>query len=100
MKKSPTLQVGAGGFPAQPSFSQSDPATDLVPVTPNDAADLALPAVALRCLPVSGAAGTVRVTTVDGNVRTTEIAVGELLPVQVVRVWSTGTSATGLEALV
>ena len=75
------------------------PAVDLLPVTPNDSADLPAPARALRCRS-DGAAGTVRITTVAGQVRNTHIDLGQLIPVQFTRVHATGTTATGLEAIV
>lgn len=79
-------------------FGGSDPGRDLVPITPSDSADLPKAARALRCSP-GGAAGTVRFVGPGGTTRNTSIALGELLPVQVVRVHSTGTTATGLEAV-
>lgn len=75
-------------------------AVDLVPITPSDSADLAVPARAIRCLPTSGAAGTLRFTAWTGEVRNTEIAAGETLIIYAVRVHATGTTATGLEAVI
>lgn len=77
--------------------SQSDTfvAVDVVPVTPSDAADLANHARAIR----AQAAGTLRITTFKGNVRDTFIAAGEILPVYAIRIHATGTTATGIEAL-
>lgn len=72
--------------------------SDWVPVTPNDGQDLGKPARALRCLPLSGTGGTVRVTMSSGEVRNSEIAQGEIIFGGIVRVHATGTSATGLEA--
>jgi hypothetical protein len=76
------------------------PALDLVPVTPSDSTDLATPARSIRCLPSSGSGGTVRFTSWSGQVRNTEIATGETLPVFAVRIHATGTTATGLEAVI
>ena len=73
--------------------------SDLVPVTPNDAADLAKPARVIRCRP-DGAAGTLRITTFDGAVRNTYIAAGEELQIATLRVHATGTTATNLEAII
>jgi hypothetical protein len=78
----------------------SAPATDILPVTPDDDTDLASLARALRIKPVSGAAGTIRITTAAGEVRDTEIDVGEILPVETIRVHDMGTTATGIEALI
>ncbi len=77
----------------------NSPAIDLVPVTPSDANDLAVPGRSIRCRP-DGSAGTLRITTDTGVVRNTYIAVGEVLNVGVQRVHATGTAATGLEAMV
>lgn len=75
-------------------------ATDLVPIAPSDANDLAVPARAIRCKPSSGTAGTLRFTAHNGQVRNTEIAVGEVLLVFATKVHSTGTTADGLEAMI
>ena len=73
------------------------PASNMLTITPNDAADLPKPVRFIRCLPVSGAAGTLRVKTLDGDIVNTEIAKGERLELVVVKVFATGTTATGLE---
>lgn len=57
------------------------------------------PARALRCLPVSGAAGVIAFTDLSGVDQTTEIAVGETFEIGAVAILQTGTTATGLEAL-
>ena len=74
--------------------------SDLVPVTPNDATDLAVAARAIRCKPTTGAAGTLRFTALNGEVRNTSIDVGETLTVGAKRIHSTGTTATGLEVYI
>lgn len=71
-------------------------AIDLVPVVPSDTVDLPMFARALR---IAGA-GTLRITTLRGNVRNTNVAAGETLDVAVRRVHATGTSATGIEAMI
>ena len=86
------------GSPLLSGFDSDSVGVDLVPITPNDDADLAVTARAIRCKP-NGAAGTLRITTVSGAVRNTYINAGEVLAVAVARVHSTGTAATGLEAL-
>ena len=70
---------------------------DLVPVTPNDSTDLATAARSIRCKPNTGVAGNVAFVALNGQSRTTEIAVGETLAVGAKRILSTGTTATGLE---
>ena len=72
---------------------------DLIPVTPNDSADLPAAGRAIRCRP-DGAAGTVRFMPVGGEtLRNTAIAAGETINVAVQRVHATGTTATNLEVL-
>lgn len=81
------------------NFGVSGVAMDLIPIVPNDSTDLAVTARAIRCRP-DGAAGTLRFTAWTGEVRNTAIAAGELLPVPASRVHSSGTTATGLEAVI
>ena len=85
----------AAGSPVE--GSAGDPAIDLIPIVPSDTVSLPKPARAIRCAP-TGAAGTLRFVTVGGVTRTTSIAQGELLPVAVMAVRATGTTATQLEA--
>lgn len=77
----------------------TSPAMDLVPIVPNDSTDLARTARAIRCQP-TGTAGTLRYVSFAGEIRNTSIDVGESLPVIAIRVHSTGTTATGLEAMI
>lgn len=72
-------------------------AIDILPVTPSDVADLASAARAIRC---TGTGGDLRITTRTGETRSTTISAGEVLMVQASRIHATGTTATGLEALV
>lgn len=74
----------------------SDPARDIVPVTPSDSADLLDVALALY---VEGG-GTVSIVTEKGNTRTVMVADFSILPVGVRRVRATGTTATGIHAMV
>jgi hypothetical protein len=74
--------------------SLNGPAHDIVPVTPNDGADLPDVAVALYV----ETAGTLRVTTVSGNTRDLSVADFAIVPVGITRVHATGTSATGIHA--
>lgn len=65
-------------------------------VTPNDSTDLSFPARALYI----GVAGNVAVYTADGSELTfVGVLAGTILPVQVYRVLSTGTTATSIVAL-
>lgn len=79
-----------------PDATNTFTARDLVPVTPSDTVDLAISARALRIQ----TGGTLRITTAAGNVRNTNVVNGDELRVQVVRVHATGTTATGIEALI
>ena len=71
------------------------PATVLVPVTPDDGADLPMPA---RAINVSGT-GTIQVTTTGGTTATLYVAAGIGFPVRAQRIWATGTTATGITAM-
>ena len=72
------------------------PATDALPVTPDDATDLLMTATALYV----ETGGTVVVDTVAGETRTIAVADFSILPLGATRVWSTGTTAAGIHALV
>lgn len=76
--------------------SLSGPATDALPVTPDDASDL--PHVAIGLYAEIG--GAVSFVTVTGETRTITVADFSILPVGVRRVNATGTTAAGLHALV
>ena len=71
------------------------PALYVDAVTPDDAADLSRPSRALNV----AQSGAVRVTTVTGDTGTVFVAAGAAFPIRVVRVWATGTTATGIVAL-
>lgn len=61
-------------------------------VTPNDSVNLANPSVIYV-----GVGGNIKVTTANGDEPTfVGLLAGSILPVQVIRVWSTGTTATNL----
>ncbi len=68
------------------------PATRLVAAVPSDTSDLSH---ASRAVNVA-TSGTVRVTTLGGDVGTVFIAAGLAFPLRVTRVWATGTTATGI----
>lgn len=74
----------------------SGPATDALPVTPDDNTDLHLVAVGLYV----ETGGTVVVDTVKGATRTLNVADFSILPLGVRRVHATGTTATGIHAMV
>lgn len=66
-----------------------------VAVVPSDSANLAYPSVVYV-----GAIGNVKVTTAQGDVVTFNgVPAGFVIPVQVTRVWSTGTTASNLVAI-
>ncbi len=73
------------------------PATDIVPVTPDDATDLPDAAIALF---VTIGGDVVFDTVRGGGPRTVTVSDQTLLPVGIVRVRATGTTATGIHALV
>lgn len=81
---------------ASRSASLSGPATDIVPVTPNDAADL--PDIAIALYVETG--GTLSLVTVSGGERQLAVADHSILPVGVRRVRADGTTALGIHALV
>lgn len=72
------------------------PATDALPVTPDDTTDLPLVAIALYV----ETAGTVVVDTVAGETRTLAVTDFSILPLGATRVRATGTTAAGIHALV
>lgn len=64
-------------------------------VTPSDSVNLTYPSVVFV-----GGAGNIQVTTAQGDQVTFNGAQsGQVLPVQVIRVWSTGTTATSIVAI-
>lgn len=71
------------------------PAVSLMSVTPDDAGDL--PWVT-RAIAVAQS-GILRVTTADGSDGEIFVAAGVPFPIRVRRVWTTGTTATGIVGL-
>lgn len=69
------------------------PANDIIPVTPSDTVDIPLCDALLISV-----GGTIVVITAAGKTRTLTVPAG-LIPLQVTRVLSSGTSATGISAL-
>lgn len=75
--------------------SLESPARSIFEITPNDSTDLdSVPrAIGVR------ASGDVQVTMLDGTIGILHIVAGGPQPVQVVRVWATNTTATGIHGL-
>lgn len=73
----------------------TSPAEQAFEIIPDDGVDLAVPT---RALCVSGS-GTVRVTTLGGSTATLYLAAGVPFPVRASRIWTSGTSATGIVGL-
>lgn len=76
--------------------SLSGPATDILPVTPDDTIDLPEVAIALYV----ENAGVVSFVTAAKKARTVNVASNSILPVGTRRVNATGTTATGIHAMV
>lgn len=76
--------------------SITGPATDAIPVTPDDNTDLSMVAIALYV----ETAGTLVVDTVAGETRSLAVADFTILPLGIRRVHATGTTASGVHALV
>lgn len=76
--------------------SLSGPATDILPVTPDDTIDMPDVAIALYV----ETAGVVSFVTAARNARTVSVASNSILPVGTRRVNATGTTATGIHAMV
>lgn len=74
----------------------SGPATDILPVAPDDGTDLTDVAIALYV----ETGGAVALHTVGGQTRTVGVADNAILPVGTRRVLATGTTASGIHALV
>lgn len=71
-------------------------------VTPSDTVNIpsVTGGVNNGCVLYVGGAGTLKVTTIGGDeVTFTGLIAGSFIPVHVVKVWSTGTSATNIVAL-
>lgn len=82
---------------AKTNFSPTFPMFpgDAFAITPSDSANL--PNVAVIYIGAAGATGSVRVTTAQGTVVTfAGLFPGTVLPLQVLKVWATGTDATSL----
>jgi len=78
------------------SLSLSGPATDIVPVIPDDA--VALSDVAIALYVEQG--GAINLVSVGGEARNVQVSDFAILPVGVRQVMATGTTASGIHALV
>lgn len=74
----------------------SGPATDALPVTPSDGTDLAHVAIGLYV----ETGGTLSIITAAGETRSLTVTDFTILPLGVRRVRATGTTATGIHAMV
>ena len=75
--------------------SPADPAATVFDIVPDDGTDLSQVTTALNV----STPGTVRVTTSGGTTADLSIHPGQAFPVQAIRVWLTGTTATGIRGL-
>ena len=78
------------------TLSLSGPATDIVPVAPDDVTDMADVAIALYV----ETGGTLSLLTVRGGSRSVSVADNSILPIGTRRVNATGTTASGIHAMV
>jgi hypothetical protein len=78
------------------ALTSAGPATDILPVIPADGTDLPFVASALYV----ETAGTISILTIRNQIRSIEVGDLSLLPVGVRRVRATGTTASGIHALV
>jgi hypothetical protein len=78
------------------ALTAAGPATDIVPVVPDDAADLAAVASALYV----ETGGALSIVTARGQTRAVTVGDLSILPVGVRRVRASGTTASGIHALV
>ncbi len=81
---------------ARRNLPLSGPAQDALPVTPDDASDLAHVAIGLYV----ETGGTLSLVTATGETRELRVADFSILPVGVRRVRASGTTAQGIHALV
>lgn len=75
--------------------SLTSPANSLEEIAPNDNADIA---TVTRAINVA-VAGIVRVTTSAGQTGNVYVGAGIMFPIRVTRIWSTGTTASGIVGL-
>jgi hypothetical protein len=77
------------------SAGLESPASYASEVSPSDTNDLPNAGRAINV----ASSGTVRVTTIKGDIATVTIAAGIAFPIRAQRIWATGTTATGLVVL-
>ena len=73
----------------------TDPAASVFAISPDDGADLAQPTIALNVI----TPGKVHITAADGTEGTISIHPGHAFPIRALRVWQSGTTATGITGL-
>lgn len=78
-----------------PNAAMNDPALGFTVVTPDDAADLEYISREIRV----ATGGDLKVTTVDGTTGVIPVINNDRLPLQVTRIWATGTTASGIVVL-
>jgi hypothetical protein len=71
------------------------PASHIMEITPNDGSDLTM---ASRAINVAQS-GLVQITTVSGSTAAIYVAAGVAFPVRATRIWSSGTTASGITVL-
>lgn len=71
------------------------PAQHIEVVTPNDSSDLVR---TTRAINASGS-GTIRLRTLDGSEGDLYVVAGTVMPIRAIRVYATGTTATGIRGL-
>lgn len=81
---------------ASRNASLAGPATDIMPVAPSDTVDLTYAAIALYV----ETGGTVSFITIANQTRSVKVADYSILPVGAKRIRATGTTATGIHAMV
>lgn len=77
------------------SPSLESPAEHLLEVIPSDTQDIPF---ASRALNVAES-GTIRVTTLSGQIATVAVSAGVPFPLRCKRIWATGTTATGIVSM-
>lgn len=71
------------------------PASHIVEITPDNDTDLAMTSRAINV----AQSGLVQLTTVAGSTASVYVAAGITFPVRATRIWSTGTTASGITIL-
>lgn len=87
---------GFPGYDPLPSLAEPGPARGVISVTTSDTVDL--PNGACRGMHCN-AAGNIKFTDLYGNSVTLTVTAGVPIPYAAKRIWSTGTTATGIFAL-